>query len=197
MMRRSHSDIKWEADVQKATDQEQDVVNLSDVSDDAGYGEVREVTLSTGDDDVFIEETKGERQKKKNSIEIELQIEIDEIERLLIVEKEKSRSYRKESDNKEASLAKERALVKHWKKEAEKEKEKNDELVNSLKKELKVSSHVKKQNKRIVDEYYYLRDLYDSRSSSRSSVQYESRSSSRASVQHAKVTDMEEYSDQE
>merc|ERR1719468_1120235 len=126
-MRRSHSDITWESKSPKE-EQEQEVVHLSDVSLDEEYGEVRE-DVDVGDDDVFVEGNKRNVEKEKNSIEIELQREIDEIERLLIVEKEKSNSYRKASDNKEASLAKERACSKHWKREAEKEKERNEELL--------------------------------------------------------------------
>ena len=190
-MRRSHSDITWESKSPKE-EQEQEVVHLSDVSLDEEYGEDRE-DVDVGEDDVFVEGNKRNVEREKNSIEIELQREIDEIERLLIVEKEKSNSYRKASDNKEASLAKERACSKHWKREAEKEKERNEELLKSLKKETKVSSHVKRQNQRLCDEYYYLRGLYESKASTK----YESRSSSRASMQYAKDADMEEYSDYE
>lgn len=139
---------------------------MSDVSADEANDGMRQVSLSVDNDDVFLDNEKGEKSKEnRNSNENEKHLvdELEETKRMLSVEEEKAKGYKKENDNKEAALVKERALSKHWKKEMEKEKERNEELQKSLQKEMKASRHVKKQNKRIIEEYYYLRDLYDSR----------------------------------
>ncbi len=151
-MRQSHSDndIYWGM-------KHQEEIDSSDASVEEIDDEVRQVTLSTGDDDVFMEdkrekqnEEQGEKQKeRKNSNEKELLQDLNETRRLLSVEQEKSKSYRKESEK--------------WKREAEKEKERNEELLKSLEKEEKSMKHLRKQNKRLVQEYYYLRDLYEAR----------------------------------
>ena len=193
-MRRSTSSFEWDEMEEDTQQQGQQAEGSADESIEEPVNEVRQVSLGEEieNDDVFFEEKKGEKQKeKRNENEYKrLRQDLAEKSRLLKVEQEKVRSYRKDADNKEASLAKERALAKHWKESAEKEKEKNEVLSKSLEEELKSAKHVKRQNKRIVQEYYYLRNLYDSE---RTNVRKPSRS--RAGMCYAKDKDMNECSD--
>ena len=160
-----------------------DVMEIKDLSIDDSQD---------SDDSVFIEEEKGEKEKnKKNSNEMEivkvLRRKLDEKSRLLEVAEEKLRSYKKESEGKETNLVREKATTKHYKMLFDKEREKSENLVKAIEREDKLSRHIKRQNKRITDEYDYLRGVYEG-------VRNKPYNS-KLKLKHAKATDLEKYRD--
>ena len=173
-MRRSHSDFEWR--IPSAGDEDEDEVATREEDMEEDFHATDDV-FYPNENNEDSDDRRGEPEKpkkKKNSNENEelerLTYELEEKSRLLKIEEEKVKSYRQNIDNKEAAMVKERALSKHWRKETEKEKARNEELLKALEKELKSARHVRKQNKRLTDEYYYLRGLYESGARSRGKV---------------------------
>ena len=201
-LKRSHTIREWEQPIAHQDQQmdqavQQEVIDVSDISVDEVEDEIRHVSIQEEHDDVFApeEEERGEKQKRKHNENEDLQDEIDNLkdaaeelrnelkekERLLAVEEEKVKSY-------SLTLGRERAAVKVWKGTVDKERARNDELLKSLEKEQKTSRHTKRVNKRLIDEYYYLRGLYETSGHP---------SKSKVNVKYAKKKDLAESSDEE
>lgn len=151
-------------------DYDPEVFNIS--SDE--FMDIHQVTLDESTDSVFLDNSIGEKEKKTDRNEMESKLA--DLERSLKVTEEKLKGYRREAENKETLIIKEKAATKHFKQLFDKERERSEELLGSvekeqkatrkllgsIEKEQKATRQAKRQSKRLAEEYDYLRGVYES-----------------------------------